>query len=121
MKRAGYHRAYKTAAFCEERKTVIEIQYGRSLGDATNEYIVNISKPMTVREFIDEWLQTRPDEWGYFGIFDGKSIFGDPKCEYRRRKVITQKLPVQFLDSKIKCVYGSGGWTRSDFQFAIED
>lgn len=99
---------------------MINIQYIRSYSDETNEYLVELSRSMTVREFIDEWLETRPDEWGYFGIYDCKSIFGNPVCEYRYGKIITPILPTNFLESEIKCVHGSGGWTRSDFQFEVE-
>ena len=73
---------------------------------------------MTIRQFIDEWLKN-DSEWGYFGIADGKSIFGSPLCEYTRGKIKGEPLPDDILDRKFEYVAGSGGWSRSDFIFTI--
>lgn len=99
---------------------MITINYGRGCSDDTYEYIVKISKPMTVGKFIEEWLTEQPNEWGYFGIHDGKSIFGNPKCEYSQGKLITVPLPKKYLNAEIDSVIGGGGWTRSDFIFKCE-
>lgn len=98
--------------------TNISIKYGRTGGDETSEYFVSLKKPMTVGEFMTEWITEQPGEWGYFGIYDGKSIFGNPLGEYSHGKMVIE-LPIEFLDRPIKKVYGSGGWSRSDFEFEI--
>lgn len=100
---------------------MINIKYGRDFSDATYEYIVTFTPSMTVGEFIEEWMGKNSSEWGYFGIYDGKSIFGEPKCEYRRGEIITESLPSDVLQSEILSVSGSGGWTRSDFKFVINN
>lgn len=87
--------------------------------DCTGPYSVSISKPMTVREFINELLSTYPGEWGYIGIYKYGTIFGDPYCEYWHGKLL-YSLPDEYLDRKIEQVDGSGGWSRSDFLLKVE-
>lgn len=101
-------------------RTMIKISYGASRSDDTFEYIITIRKPMTVGEFIKEWITKKQDEWGYFGIYDGKTIFGKPKCEYSKGKIITDPIPDEYLNAEIDAVSGSGGWSRSDFKFYVE-
>lgn len=73
------------------------------------------------KDFIDEWLATQKGEWGYFGIKSKNgATFGSPNCEYEYGRITTEPLPSEFLNKKIKGIYGSGGWSRSDFQFEIE-
>ena len=98
---------------------MIKIDYGKEYGDATAEYLIKTDN-ITVGEFIEEWLADRND-WGYFGIKDRKTIFGNPCCEYKYGKIITEPLPKEYLCKKIKKIYGSGGWSRSDFLFEVEE
>ena len=97
----------------------IQISYGRVGGDETCRYYVTLNKPMTVGEFIDEWMKENPNEWGYFGICKKGTIFGEPRCEYSHGKIKGEPLPQEYLSKKIKAVYGSGGWSRSDFEFVV--
>ena len=97
----------------------IYIRYGKTASDATAQYYITLAKPMTVGEFITEWLTT--GEWGYFGIRKPGVIFGDPQCEYMHGKIIGKGLPEEYLNKPIKNVYGSGGWSRSDFEFEVEE
>lgn len=97
---------------------MINICYGTTGGDETCPYYVEIS-PMTVGEFIDEWLKEHPKEWGYLGIADGDSIFGSPKCEYSYGEIKGEPIPNIYLRKQIKRVTGSGGWSRSDFLIYI--
>ena len=100
---------------------MIQIKYGRECGDCTSEYIITTDN-VTVEDFINEWITQYPNEWGYFGIKNADApFFGNPLCEYRCGKLITEPLPKRFLCKKIKSVTGSGGWSRSDFQFEVED
>lgn len=96
----------------------ISISFGSPYGDETCPYTVTYPPDMTVREFIEEWL-TQTSEWGYFGISAPNKIFGDPVCEYASGEIKGDPLPNYALDAKIKQVTGSGGWSRSDFQFTI--
>ena len=99
---------------------LFNISYGPQRSDCTGPYYITLLRECTVREFINEWLKNK-SEWGYFGIKPktGSTIFGDPCCEYRYGEIITAPLPEDILDSKIKSVSGSGGWTNSDFLFVI--
>lgn len=83
--------------------------------DCTGPYDVEISKPMTVRQFINELLTDYPREWGYVGIYSEGAIFGEPRCEYSHGALSTPPLPESYLDKQIDSVDGSGGWSRSDF------
>lgn len=100
---------------------MIQIKYGRSHSDATNDYEVLLGRPMTVREFIEKWMERNPFEWGYFGIYTAEpgNFFGKPNCEYKRGKLLSE-LPTAYLDAMIKSVKGSGGYTRSDFIFEVD-
>lgn len=95
------------------------ITYGQTGSDETCPYYITLKEPMTVREFIDLWLSNCPGEWGYFGIWKKGSIFGSPKCEYSHGVIKDDPIPDKFLNKKIKKVYGSGGWSRSDFEFVV--
>lgn len=98
---------------------MINITYGQTCSDETSIYRVDISKPMTVGQFIDEYMAGCPNNWGYFGVRDGESIFGNPKCEYSHGEIKGKTLPKDILNRNIKKVHGSGGWSRSDFQFEL--
>ena len=98
---------------------MIEIKYGQSHSDATYDYIITISQPMTLREFIDEWIQDN-GEWGYFYLWDGRSRLDYDKCEYRYGEIISEPFSDDILNKEIKSVSGSGGWSRSDFCFVLQ-
>lgn len=97
------------------------IQYGPQGGDCTGPYYITLKRECTVGEFIENWISNK-QEWGYFGIYDGKGTpFGNPQCEYRYGKIITDPLPEEILNKKIKHIHGHGGWTRSDFLFELKE
>lgn len=104
---------------------LFDITYGPQGSDCTGPYYITLKRECTVREFIEYWLSHYSNEWGYFGIAVSSSeslsdlIFGNPRCEYKWGKVITEPLPDAILDSKIKRVTGSGGWSNSDLLFYI--
>lgn len=99
----------------------IHIQYGRVGSDSTAPYYVTLDKPMTVGEFIIEWMEMTPGDWGYFKIAKNGTTLGNPSCEYKQGKIIGEKLPDEYLKKTIKNVYGSGGWSNSDFIFEVEE
>lgn len=95
------------------------IQSGPTCGDCTAPYNVILDKEYTVEDFIKTIL-LRSNEWGYIGIFDGKSIFGNPNCEYRYGNLKTH-LPNGYLSNKVVRVMASGGWTRMDYILTVEE
>ena len=104
---------------------MIEITYLTPIvgynGSCEWEYLIKFSKPMRLRDFIEELLKERSDEWGYFGIRDNhNTALGNPQWEYRYGSLITP--PKDELSNRtIKSVTGSGAWSRSDYWFELED
>lgn len=100
---------------------LFDMRCGQAGGDCTGPYYITLKRECTVREFMEYWMQ-KQQEWGYFGIDDGLGTpFGNPQCEYRYGEIITSPFPEEILNAKIRHVSGSGGWTRSDFLFKIEN
>lgn len=91
---------------------------GSVRGDCTAPYDVILDKTYTVEEFVEAVL-TIHDEWGYIGISKKGAIFGDPKCEYRYGELITEPLPDNVLNRKVKEAKASGGYTRMDYFLKI--
>lgn len=97
---------------------MIRITRGREGSDCTAPYIIQFLEGMIVGDFIKEWLENKT-EWGYFGIYDGKTVCGSPRCEYWKGEIKGELLPDEYLNKSIKEVFGSGGWSRSDFVFVV--
>ena len=81
--------------------------------NCTGPYSVEISKPMTVKEFIDELLSEYPSEWGDIR-------FRDLCCRYSRGKLY-DSVPDKYLDRQIEEVSGGGGWTYSVFNLRLKE
>lgn len=97
-------------------------QTGNVRGDCTAPYAVELDKEYTVGQLIDVIL-TRAGilrEWGYIGIYDGESIFGNPKCEYADARLGNGNMPSEFLAKKVIKVEADGGWSRMDFMLWVE-
>jgi hypothetical protein len=92
-------------------------QTSETFGDCTALYSVEMDKPYTVKEFIKQVLKRK--EWGYIGIEDNDSIFGEPKCEYKGKTIITENLPEEILSQPVVKVRASGGWSRMDYIIEI--
>lgn len=95
---------------------------GMERGDCTASYSVTLhKKDYTVREFIEDILKEREDEWGYIGIHGKEfiSVFGYPSCQYSYGKLTTETLPESFLNRKIQYVSANGGWTRMDYLITL--
>lgn len=95
------------------------IQCSETHGDCTAEYSVILDKSYTVEEFINEVLTK--NEWGYIGIYnEGQAWFdfGDPNCEYKYDKLVTQ-MPEDILKEEISEVKASGGWSRMDYLLTL--
>lgn len=90
-------------------------------GDSTANYNVVIAQSCTLREFIDHIVKTR-GEWGYIGIKEPESVFGDPCIEYKPGQIITpdwENLMYIYLDSAVTSASYHGGWSRGDWQFEV--
>ena len=95
------------------------IQSGPTCGDCTAPYNVILDKEYTVEDFIKTTL-LRSDEWGYIGIFDEKSIFGNLNCEYRHGNLKTH-LPNEYLSKKVVRVMARGGWTMMNYILTVKE
>lgn len=93
-------------------------QIGRTRGDCTAKYSVSLDKVYTVKDFIQTVIAENPDEWGYIGINDGQTIFGNPCCEYRWGNLISD-LPKELHEKTITSVKADGGWSRMDYLLDI--
>lgn len=98
---------------------MINISCGPSGSDCTAPYYISFDKPKTVGEFIEEWLATRPKEWGRFGIYKKGSFRDEPSCDYRYGEIVGEGLPAEYLNAEIEKVTGYGGWTLSEFTFYL--
>ncbi len=88
-------------------------------GDCTAGYSVTLDKDYTVEEFINEVLTK--NEWGYIGIWSDEQAWfdrGDPYCEYKRDKLITQ-MPNDIMGKKIVKAKASGGWSNMDYLLTL--
>lgn len=95
---------------------------GKERSDCTAPYDVELDKEYTVGQLIDVILSEagRLHEWGYIGIYDGESIFGNPKCEYADARLGTGSMPSEFLAKKVVKVKAAGGWSRMDYLIWVE-
>lgn len=90
-------------------------QIGKTMSDETTPYQVAGQKARTVREFINEVLEEKPNEWGYISV--GKHFYQSGAigvCEYRYGKLVTE-MPTHALDVEIKEISAFGGWSRMDY------
>lgn len=92
---------------------------GPERGDCTAPYSVTLDKEYTVRTFINEVLKNKK-EWGYIGIEDDNSIFGDPHCEYAQGRLVS-KMKKDVLDKPVISVKADGGWSRMDYLLKIKE
>jgi len=87
-------------------------------GDCTQRFSVAYDGILTVKEFIDIVLKENQDEWGYIGIKCKGEIFGNPKCEYSKGKLLYE-MTEDVLTKNIVDVTAQGGWTRVDYLIEI--
>ena len=89
---------------------------GKTFGDETTPYEVTEQRAKTVREFIEEVLEEKPDDWGYICV--GNHFYEDGAsgvCEYRYGEVVSNKLSNNVLDIEINKITACGGWSRMDY------
>lgn len=93
--------------------------YIKPLGPYDDKYQIE-TNAKNLKEFVEEVLNERKDEWGYIGIDDGTSVFGDPKIEYRHGSQL-QEFPSNILNCKIIDIKADGGWSRMDYKLKLEE
>lgn len=94
------------------------IQLRAEGSDCTAPYGVELNDAYTVEEFIHDILLNK-GEWGYIGINDGRSVFGDPSCKYSHGE-LKSSLPPEYLKLKVVSAKASGGWSRMDYLITPE-
>ena len=92
--------------------------------DCCSHQIYEVIAPLTVREMCEYIITT--NEWGYIGINNGNSIFGNPRIEYinheyvdENRNPISMNWPERILNAQIKKIDWDGGWSNGDWLFTI--
>ena len=96
-------------------------QEGEPVGDATMWYCLEFDRTMTVREFVNEVLTERKDEWGDITINIGHPMsFFEGQCyEYRKGKLISS-LPEELMDKKIQFAKANGGYSLMSYFLVLE-
>ena len=88
--------------------------------DCTAPYDVKDYKAKTVREFIQEMLKERPNEWGEISVKCSFNYLTRKDCEYRKGKLISELSP-EVLDLEIQEVKSAGGWGNMDYLIFTKD
>ena len=92
--------------------TITLKQSGRTGGDCTAPYDVDLSRPCTLQELIKEILARK--EWGYIWV---KGVVG---VEYTREGKIRGSIPAESLTRNVKEAKASGGWSRMDYDVLLD-
>jgi len=89
---------------------------GRTMGDETTPFAVTEYKAKTIVEFINEVLELRDNEWGYFSVKDKDWGFLFCKeVEYRKGE-LRGEIPDEWQYREIEKIEAVGGWSRMDYQ-----
>ena len=97
----------------------VDAHPGQMSSDCTSSYIIEFEKPMTLEQFVNIVFEEKPNEWGSFNVSNQLS---DDYLEYPyERGKLSHKIPVKFLDRKIKNVWANGGWSRMDYNIRLEE
>lgn len=96
-------------------------QIGRTMGDETTPYKVTDYSANTIIEFINEVLEEKPREWGYFEINtkDG-GILGCQRIEYDEGE-LKEEIPDEWQYVFIESVEAVGGWSRMDYYITTKE
>ena len=91
---------------------------GNTAGDCSTPYSVTEYESRTVGEFINEVLESRPNEWGEFSIIED-SYFIRHSCEYKSGRLLGE-FQKSVLKKEIECVNASGGWSNMDYRITVK-
>lgn len=81
--------------------------------DCTAPYDVELDRPYTVAEFINEVLTSRKNEWGEIEIKGAFSL------KYRYGKT-EQEIPEQYANLPVKKAHAAGGYSAMNYRLEIE-
>ena len=88
-------------------------------GDATYPYDVIMTRPYTVREFVDEVLAVK-NNWGRIDVSDSTdNRRKEVLCWYRYGRLGVDGMREGYEDALVKSAHGSGGWSRYDFTLVV--
>lgn len=90
---------------------------GETRGNGTTPYMVTDYEARTVREFVNEVLESRPNEWGEISVVDGQCI-NNPSYEYKHGRLMGE-FQKSILNREIDEVKASGGWSRMDYIIVV--
>jgi len=97
-------------------------EYGPA-GDQCCGYKVRTEKTCTVKEFIEEILKQRTDEWGTFEItkleemkyYTGK----EQQVDYEKGGKLKGTIPPETAGKSVKAVKARGGWTAMNYFIGV--
>ena len=101
------------------------VQTGGPYGDATCDYNVLFTGPLTLRYFL-EVIGTR-NEWGRVdyctepppgNLLDGRTVL---KYKHNQVTYRNEDLWNKIADKEIRCIYANGGYTAMDYRIWLED
>lgn len=109
-------------------KGKLKIKYNYEYGPAGDQcygYILQMSRPCTVQEFVETVLQLRPEEWGTITIttpedykyFD-RALY---RAKYYRGGAMEDNIPAEVAGKTIRTAKARGGWSLMDYFLAVED
>lgn len=97
-------------------------EYGPA-GDQCFGYNVKIEAPCTVKEFIEEVLRQRTDEWGTFEIGKAENMkYLDAmmqRVKYEKGGRLKEEIQREIGGKQIKAVKARGGWTLMDYFIGV--
>lgn len=91
---------------------------GGPFGDCCCNYNALLNHEYTVREFVEEVLKEKPDEWGSFVVTtDLKHIYNGSRgrCEYNKGNITKGFERAEIAEMKIKEVKANGGWSLMQY------
>lgn len=100
------------------------IYTGGPYGDCCYSYDVKLVQEYTVKEFVEEILKEKPNEWGKIRIVtDINKIFSSKRdeCSYHYGKIDYWFSNSRILNANIDKAKARGGWTSMDYFIKIKD
>ena len=95
---------------------MIKLTRTRANSDDTFNYDVSISENMTVKSFIEEYInEYHHNNRTEFYIINDKTWVENPSVEYMFGDITTNQFSDDILNTEIVKVFGNGGWGAMSF------
>ena len=107
-------------------KTFRMAQSSPMRSDCTADFTIQLYENYTVEGFINAVLDNNKNEWGFIKCFSSsdnlKDILSVSKavCEYKRGKLVSEKLPDEILNRSVVAATASGGYSRMDYRLLLD-